>query len=39
MEIKAPQVGAAAIWVLGVLVLGAVARIAWEIGGKIWAML
>lgn len=28
-----------ALWVVGVLVLAMVARIGWEIGGKIWGIL
>lgn len=29
----------AALWVIGVLVLSMVARIGWEIGGRIWGIL
>ena len=31
--------GSVVIWTLGVLAWSAVARVGWELGGKIWQML
>ena len=36
-EVRTPA--AAAMWVVGVLVLAIVARIGWELGGRLWGVL
>lgn len=33
---KIPNAGAIVFWVAGVLVFGVVARVGWEIGGRLW---